>query len=119
MAHQITPGPNANIKICTITESLNHDDMTCEADLGLNDGMPLYVLLDVSQMDVGLPPNFLDGAKHSFFLHPNLIHMAMYTKSSLLTTVGKMVAKLTHRQEKLSIFTSYEDAINHLMSMAK
>jgi hypothetical protein len=119
MAHEITLGPRPNIKICTITESLTHDDMTCEADLGLHGSTPLYVLLDVSQMDVGLPPNFLDGAKHSFFLHPNLVHMAMYTESNLLTHIGNMVAKLTQRREKLSIHTSYDAALNQLLSMAK
>lgn len=118
MAHHITVGPRPNIKICTITESLNHDDMTCEDDLGLNEGTPLYVLLDVSAMNLGLPEQFLDGAKHSFFIHPNLVHMAMYTDSNLLTHIGNMVAKLTQRQEKLSIHSSYDAALKHLLHMA-
>ncbi|MBC8171819.1 MAG: hypothetical protein H7X77_09100 [Anaerolineae bacterium] len=119
MAHEITQGPRPNIKICKITESLTHADMTCEDDLGLNDGVPLYVLLDVSIMNVGLPENFLNGAKNSFFIHPNLVHMAMYTESNLLTTIGNMVAKLTQRKEKLSIYSSYDAALKHLLKLAK
>lgn len=118
MSYKIIDGPHPQIKIHQITGELTYAAMTAESELGLLEG-PKYVLLDVSELDVGLPAGFLEGAKHSYFTHLNLRHMALYTRSHLLSNVGKMVAKLTHKKNQLSVHTSYDHAINHLLSLVE
>src|SRR3990172_2069411 len=117
MPHEISPGPHPNIVIQRIYDELTHDDMATDDELGLDKGRLLYVLLDVSKMDVSLPDRFLDGAKNSFFVHPNLRHMALYTTSNMLASIAKMVAKLTKREGKLSIHGDYQSALNHLLKL--
>lgn len=118
MVHKILAGPNPCIKIMEITGSLDYAAMTAVNDLKLDEG-PVYVLLDVSRMNVGLPEGFLDGARHSYFTHPNLGHMALYTDSALLSSVGKMVAKLTGRKDKLTVHTNYQEAMAHLIALTQ
>jgi hypothetical protein len=117
MPHEISPGPKPNILIFRVTGELNYHDMTCDEELGLNQGRPLYVLMDGSKMQVGLPENFLEGAKNSFFINPNLVHMALYLESQLLRTIANMVAKVTRRREKLSLHPSFDAAIQHLLDL--
>jgi hypothetical protein len=119
MAHQISPGPHPNIALMRIWGDLQHVDMNPVDGLGLNEGKPVYVLLDVSEMHLGLPDGFLDGARNSYFVHPNMVHMAFYSGSSMLNTIAAMVGKLTSRQHKISIHKSYDSALNHLQEMIK
>jgi hypothetical protein len=117
MSHEILPGPNANIVIFRLIGDLTYADMTCDQELGLNDGRPLYVLLDGAKTNVGLPEQFLDGAKRSWFVNENLAHLALYLESSLLRTIGLMVAKMTRRSDKLSLHDSYDAALKHLLKL--
>ena len=119
MAHTITPGTHPNIKVMELEGELTHADMTADEALGLNEGKPVYVLLDASKISVGLPPDFLDGARKSYFVHPNLAHMALYVSSVLLRNIGAMVAKLTRRKDKLTIHESREAAMRHLEKLVK
>jgi hypothetical protein len=119
MAHEIMPGPNPNIMIMRLSNSLTFEDMTADEELGLNEGRPLYVLLDASNIDIALPDNFLSGARQSYFINDNLQHMALYVKSAWLKAIGEMVAKLTRRREKLSVYNSYEAAMAHLVKLEK
>jgi hypothetical protein len=82
--------------------------------LGLNDGRHVYVLIDTRALTLSIPDNFLEGARNSYFTHENLKHAAVLTSSGLVSTLVKMVAKLTRNKEKLSIHTSYEEAMTYL-----
>lgn len=119
MAHVITPGTHPNIKVMELQGELTYEDMTAEEPLGLHEGNPVYVLLDASKISVGLPPDFLHGARKSYFVHPNLAHMALYVNSMLLKNIGIMVAKLTRRKEKLTLHESREAAMKHLEKLVR
>jgi hypothetical protein len=116
MAHEVKAGSLPGIVIQKILDPYNIKDMTAVESLGLDKGKR-WILLDVSEMSIGLPENFLEGARNSYFLHENMMHMALYTKSDLLATIGRMVAKLTHRQDKLSVHQSFEAAETHLVAL--
>lgn len=94
------------------------EDLLCDDELGLNDGQPVLVLVDASEMDIGLPAGFMDGKRESFFMNPNLQHVALYTTSWLLTSVAKMLGKLTRQREKLSVHDTREAALEHLINLA-
>lgn len=96
---------------------LTREDMTAADALGLNQGKPVFVLLDTTKLNIGLPVDFMDGAKQSYFTHPNLQHLALYTTSSMLGSIGRMVAKLTGKKDHLSVHTDYDSAINHLLDL--
>ncbi len=117
MAHIITLGPHPDIVLMDIIENLEYADMMADEELGLNEGKPLYVMLDVSKMIVGLPEKFLEGARQSFFINDNLIHMSMHVESNVLRTLANMVAKVTNRKNKLSLHDSREKAIAHLLGL--
>jgi hypothetical protein len=117
MAHSVSQGPHPLIMVMELTGDLTHEDMVADDAIGLNNGRRLYLMLDVSKMNVGLPDGFLDGAKNSFFINPNLIHMAMYVESDLLRTIANMVAKVTRNVGKLSLHNSREAAMNHLLAL--
>jgi hypothetical protein len=101
-----------------LSHDLNFEDMTAVVPLGL-DKQPRYVLLDASQVSIALPEDFLSGARQSYFTHPNMLHMALYVKSDWLKTIGLMVAKVTKQKHKLSVHSSYEAAMQHLMTLAE
>jgi hypothetical protein len=119
MAYVVSPGPHPNIALMRIWGDLQHEDMKPNNELGLNEGRPIYILLDVSEMNVGLPDGFLDGARNSFFIHPNMAHMALFSTSSMLNSIAMMVAKLTGRPGKMSIHNNYDSAFKHLQDMIK
>jgi hypothetical protein len=117
MAHTISPGPHPNITTIRIYDELQRDDLTCTDELGLNEGRPLYILVDVSEMDRGLPAGFLDGERQGFFLHPNTAHIALFTNSMMLDTAGRMIAKLTRQKDKLTVHKTREEALAHLTTL--
>jgi hypothetical protein len=114
MAHNIVDGPHTDIKIFELYEDLTFADMTADKELDLDKGYPVYVLLDGSQMQVGLPADFLSGAKQSWFTNPNLAHLAVYLESAMLRTIAQMVAKITKRRDKLTLHDSRAAALAHL-----
>lgn len=118
MAHEVRDGIVPGIVIHKILDPYDRDDMTAVQSLGLDKGKR-WVLLDVTEMSIGLPEGFLEGARNSYFTHENMMHLALYTDSSLLSAVGKMVAKLTRRQEKLSVHSSFEAAEAHLVGLIR
>lgn len=100
--------------LMAITGEVNYEDMTCDDELRLNEGRPMYVMLDASKMAVGLPQDFLDGARQSFFASENLVHLAIYLESALLRNMALMVAKVMRRKEKMTLHQSRAEAIAHL-----
>ncbi|MEP7286151.1 MAG: hypothetical protein ABI947_10330 [Chloroflexota bacterium] len=115
-SQEILPGPYPSIVIHRIHGELSYDAMTADDALGLNRGIH-FVLLDASDINLALPEDFLSGARHSYFTNPNLRHMALYTQSNMLGTIGKMVAKLTRRQDRLSVHTDFDVAMSHLVNL--
>lgn len=119
MSYEILPGPRPNIVVHKIIGDLTYDAMTADEGLGLNKGVPMYVLLDLGELNVGLPEGFLDGAKKSYFTNDNLAHMSIYVRSAAIRLIANMVAKVTRRQGKLSLHESYEAAMQHLLDLTK
>ena len=118
MAHFITQGSHPDIVILRIYGELQPEDLFVDDKLGLNERQR-YVLIDISQMEPGLPPDFISGARKSFFVNDNLIHASLYLRSPILKQVAMMVAKLTRRRHKLSIYETWETAMNHLLRMVE
>jgi hypothetical protein len=96
---------------------LTKDDLLCDNELDLNEGQAMFVLVDVSEMDIGLPAGFMDGKRESFFMNPNLHHVSLYTTSWLLSSAAKMLGKLTRQRDKLSVHDTREAAMNHLLTL--
>lgn len=117
MAHTVEKTEHDNLVILHIQGDLEKPDLLCDEELGLNRGVPMYILVDVSEMDIGLPGNFMEGERQSFAVNPNARHIAVYSKSTLLNVAARMVAKLTRQQEKISIHPQYDDALKHLLSL--
>jgi hypothetical protein len=118
MPHTISQGSRPDIMIMDIIESVDHDDMTASEPLGLNKGKR-YVMLDLSKMSISLPENFLEGAKNSFFVHDNLVHLSIHVTSHTLRVIANMVAKLTRNPGKLSLHDSREAALAHLENLPR
>lgn len=118
MAHEIQPGPESNIVLLRLYGELTKADLLCDDELGLNEGKPMLILVDASDMDIGLPAGFMDGKRESFFLNPNAQHVALYTTSWLLNSAAKMLGKITRQREKLSVHDSREAALEHLLTLA-
>jgi hypothetical protein len=76
-------------------------------------------MLDVSEMGIALPDNFLTNVRNSFFVHDNMMHLSIYIDSAILKTVALMVAKLTNRKEKLTLHDSEQEAMAHLQQMVE
>ncbi len=117
MAHRIERGPRADILIFCFIGDLEHPDMAADQELGLNQGRPLYVLADASQMTVVLPGNFLNGARHSWFVNPNMRHAAFYSDSTMLHAIAQLVAKVTGHEDRLSRHHSYQEALDYLLNL--
>lgn len=117
MGRKIVETNHPNLSWIEIHGELTYEDMTCEEELGLTTGKPMWVLLDVSDMTITLPEHFLDSSRKSFFLSENLQHMAIYCRSSLLRNVALMIAKLTRRGTKLSVYDTAEKAEGHLRTL--
>lgn len=117
MAHEIQAGPEPNIRLMRLIGELLKEDLLCDDELGLNDGHSMFVLVDASDMDIGLPAGFMDGKRESFFLNPNLQHVALYSTSWLLNSAAKMLGKLTRQRDKLSVHETREAALEHLKNL--
>ncbi|MBZ0288539.1 MAG: hypothetical protein K8I30_13060 [Anaerolineae bacterium] len=118
MAHEIQAGPESNIRLMRLIGELLREDLMCDDELGLNSGERMYVLVDASEMDIGLPAGFMDGKRESFFMNPNLAHVAVYSTSWLLNSAAKMLGKLTRQRDKLSVHDTREAALEHLKNLA-
>lgn len=119
MAVDVVTGPHPNIRIMRITGDLRPEDMAnSDKMLGLDSNQPVYVVMDISKMNIGMPEHFLEAARHGKAVnHANMHHMAVYTTSDLLINISKMVAKVNRQQSKLSIHETYDAAISHLQTL--
>ncbi|MBZ0282048.1 MAG: hypothetical protein K8L97_15015 [Anaerolineae bacterium] len=119
MAHEIMPSPHPNIVCLRLYGDVAAEDMVLNTEIGLDKGEPIYVLVDASELSLALPANYLDTARNSFFINPNMAHLSVYTGSTMLDAIGNMIAKLTRRRDRLSLHKSRDEALNHLLKMVK
>jgi hypothetical protein len=117
MPYEIEPGPIPNIVNLRLYGNITLEDMKLDEQLGLNNGTPMYLLMDASEMSLRLPKSFMNGATQSFFINRNLQHMALYTGSNTLDLLATAIANLTGRRDKLSIHKTREQALNHLLGL--
>ena len=119
MAHTVLPARHPDIAHIQMSGSITSEDMTCDAKLGLGTGKPVYVLLEILNINRTLPDNFADTARIGFLIHPDLAHMAIVTKSGLLRSVALIGATLASRRDKTSVHDTVTDAEAHLLGMIK
>ncbi len=118
MPYEISPGPRDNVVLLKLIGKMTYEDMMLVEPLGLHLG-PRYILLDASELDVFLPEGFFEGAAQSYFVHPNMKGLAFYVKSQVLRTAGIMVAHMTRQADKVTIYQSYDKALEHIMQLAE
>lgn len=119
MPHEILPSPHPKIFCVRLYGDVTAEDMKLNAEIGLDKDEPVYVLVDASELSLVLPANYIDTARHSFFLDSHLAHMAVFTGSAMLDGIGNMIAKLTRRRDRLSLHKSREEALNYLLKLVK
>ena len=119
MAHVIEAGPHPNIVIMHVIGNTTSIDMDINTELCLNKGQPVYLLVDLSNMTLGLPENFLNDARHSAIVQPNMIHAAIYVHSSLIKSIVSMIVRITYQNSKLSIHDQYDQALAQLQKLVK
>ncbi|MBL8118839.1 MAG: hypothetical protein J0L63_11505 [Anaerolineae bacterium] len=118
MGHEILEGPNPHIRYLRIYGRLVAEDMVKAEDLGLN-LKPIYIAMDITSMELNLPKHFLDFARESFFVHPNMKHLAVYVQSSLLNSIALTIARVTDRADKLSLHSTWESALIEVENRTK
>ena len=119
MAHTVLPAKHPNIAHIQYYGDVVPEDIMCDAELGLGTGKPIYVVLEVLNVNTHLPDNFVDTARGGFLVHPDLRHMAVVTKSSLIKSMALIGATLSRRREKTSVHDTIADAESHVMGMIK
>lgn len=119
MAHTIVPAKHPHIAHICITGDLTSEDMTCDTELRLGTGKPIFVMCDILNMNLHLPDSFVDSARTGFLVHPDLQHVAVITKSKLIRSVGLAAAALSARRDRVSMHDSEDEAEAHLLGMIK
>jgi hypothetical protein len=118
MPHKIEPGALPNIVVMTVYGEIEQGDFISVDDLGMND-TPKYLLVDASKLGLGLPDDFLSSARQTPILHRNCLHAAVVVRSDLLKNLAVVVIKLARVRDKVSFFASYDEAMNHLVGLAR
>lgn len=117
MAHEILPSPYPDIILMRFYRELEAEDIQQGKRIGIDNGKPIYIMVDVCDMAVMLPPNFLEHVRASIILDDNLGHIAVYTRSDQLSALVRVVGRLTGKAHKLSAHSSREGALNHLLKL--
>jgi hypothetical protein len=116
MPHTMQPGPLPNITIVNVYGEMQTDDLLPDLKL---DEAPKYLLFDVTKVDLSVPENFWDAARKTPLTHPNCIHAAVVMRSEALKNLAVAVTKLARVRDKVTFFKTYEEALDHLMHLAK
>lgn len=119
MAHTVLPIKHPNIAHIQMYGDITPEDMTCDAKLGLGTGKPIYVVVEILNINTHLPDEFIDTARVGFLVHADLAHMAVVTKSSLLKSLALIGATLSMQRDKTSTHDSVESAEAHVLAMIK
>ena len=119
MAHTVLPARHPNIAHIQMSGDIMPEDMTCERELGLGTGKPVYVLLEILNVNSHLPDHLVDTARIGFLVHPDLQHMAVVTKSSLIKSLALIGATLSTRRDKASLHDTVSEAEAHVLGMIK
>lgn len=117
--HTVTHDAHCDLAILTYTGDLEAAELPIDDELRLNAGHKVYILVDVSGMNNGLPDGFLETIQRSFVIHPNIGHIAVYITSSVLRIAAGMVIKVARLQNKATIHSSYEASYDHLVRLMR
>jgi hypothetical protein len=115
--YSVAPGNHPNVYVLTYSENLAAEELLIDDELHLNEGRDIYLLVDLSSMNNGLPEGFLDAVQRSFVVHPHTAHIAVYTTSMLLRTAAGMVTKVTRMNGKITTHSTYEEAYQQLLDL--
>ena len=119
MAHTIIPTKHPHIAHIKMSGDLTYEDMTCDTELGLGQGKPIFVICNLQRMNLNLPDTFVEHARMSFIINPDLQHVAVITTSKLMRSVALTAAALSARRAKISVHDSEADAEACLMGMIR
>ena len=102
--------PHPDFYILTYTGALEVADLVVDDLLHLNEGRPIYLLVDISRMNNTLPDRYIEHIRKCFLVHPNLRYLAGFVSSMPLRMVSNMVVKLTRQQKKITLHDTYDAA---------
>ena len=119
MPHAVLPSMHPNIAHVQMSGTVTPEDMTCDAELGLGTGKPVYVLLEILNINKNLPDNFSHNSQIGFLVHSDLQHMAVVTKSGLLRSITLIGATLASRRDKISLHDTVPEAEVYLLALIK
>lgn len=110
MAHEIIDHPHPNIYGVRFTGQLEYDDMMPDPGYELDSDKPIWLVFDMGELANALPPEFLEGAKKSLYVHPNLQHLGLYLPNPALQLIARMVVRLTG-VKRLTLYPDYAAAL--------
>ena len=117
MAHEILPSPYPEIILMRFYGELEIEDMHQDEAAGMNKRDRVYIMLDISDMAITLPPNFMEHVRSSIVVSDNLVHIAVCTRSPTLSALVRVIGRLTGRGNKLSTHPSREEALGRLLDL--
>lgn len=118
MAHTILERPHPHVVCARVYGALELDDMIASPDYGLGEGIPIWLVCDMTDLKAGVPAGFIEGAKHSLYVHPNLQHLGLYLPNAAMQLVTRMVVRLTGIN-RLTMYESYAAARDDALARAQ
>jgi hypothetical protein len=86
-------------------------------ELGLPNGK-VYILMDLTEMSLTLPSGAIDASRNGLLVHEDVAHISLVTPSRMIDMLANMVGKLTGRGKLMSIHSSLQAAMDHLVKLA-
>jgi hypothetical protein len=119
MAHEVVPSPHRNLAHLRIFDDLLPSDMTCDAELGLGSDRPVYILVDIAQLESRMPDDFFEVAQRGFLVHPDTRHMALVIRSALLRSIALMTIRPMGHMHRVSLHDTVAEAETHLIGLIR
>lgn len=118
MPHEILKGKHPDIVILRYFGDIETNDIiTDPAELHLNEGRKIYLLADAGDLHPVVPENMWERVQASIIRHENIVHIAIFVKSTVLKVLMGAVLKLTRQHGKLTLHNTFEEAEGHLLKL--
>ena len=112
----VSPHPSI-VKIHYFGDLEANDIISNVRQLNMEEGKPIYLLVDAGDMHPGLPDHFLEAARKSIINHPDVRHMAVYVPQAWLRSILTMILKLLRSRGQLSVHDSMASAEQHMLQL--
>jgi hypothetical protein len=114
MPHEFIHSPHKDILFLRLYGEFSAEDVGISDEMGLKEDQYVYLLVDASAVQIRLPPNLLNIFERSSRRHPNVLHVAVYTPSTVLHAALKLFAQFTRNTDLFTAHRNYISALNYL-----